>query len=606
MRDLNNPIDNACAIAKDLETHYDFKTEVVPNPTLDEIETKLYDYNNKFASGAYPSDGQLLIFFSGHGIEENKNGYFCAADTDPNRIYRTALGYSYWRNFINSIDCKHILVAVDACYSGWFDPSWTHMNGGGSSLGKRPGELSQSEKLLAQHELYTTRWFFTSATNVESPDESNFAYHFREGLKTFGGKDGILTSSELWAKVDMAFPKPHQGKFGKNEPESSFLFLLKNPLEHSFFDATSNSQMEKDLNAWRTAKQRHTIAAYRQYLQDFSNGEFKGLAYQRIDQLQNEVIVRKEELTWEIAKEKNTADSYRAYLEEYPSGKYAVLARKKKAEREQPIDCSFCPEMVFIKGGSFDMGSNKYDDEKPIHRVTINDFYMGKYEVTNEEFVAFLNEKGNQTEGGVEWVNLSGSYGGEKCRIQKEGQRFIVEKGYEKHPIFYVSWYGARAYTKWLSEKTGKNYRLPSEAEWEYAAGGGSSGRTEWAGTSDVEVLGKYANFCDKKCNESWKDSNQDDGYAYASPVGSFRQNSIGLFDMSGNVWEWCEDGYYENYNEAPSNGKAWYADEKDEKRRVCRGGSWNYYSADCRVAHRLGDSPNFRYYILGFRVAQG
>ena len=260
--------------------------------------------------------------------------------------------------------------------------------------------------------------------------------------------------------------------------------------------------------------------------------------------------------------------------------------------------------MMPIKGGPFQMGSKDGEsDEKPAHSVTVSDFYLMKYEVTNAEFVKFLNEKGNQTEGGKEWVNLDGSYSGEKCRIQKSGSTFTVEQGYENHPVIYVSWYGATAYTKWLSEKTGKNFRLPTEAEWEYAAGGGASGRTKWAGTDSEKNLSRYANFCDKNCEKSWKTETQDDGYAYTSPVGKFQPNKLGLYDMSGNVWEWCSDWYDANYYKSsptkdpqgPASGSS----------RVCRGGSWFVLPFGCRAADRVRDSPFNRSSGIGFRVAQ-
>jgi len=158
------------------------------------------------------------------------------------------------------------------------------------------------------------------------------------------------------------------------------------------------------------------------------------------------------------------------------------------------------PQMILVKGGSFQMGGDGEYYGKPVHPVTVSDFYMGKYEVTNEEYVAFLNEEGNQEEGGVTWVKLDGKYGKVECGIAKEGDRFVVKPGQEKLPMIYVSWYGARAYAKWLSRKTGKSFRLPTEAEWEYAARGGSqskgfisAGSNEWD-----EVARYYANYGSK------------------------------------------------------------------------------------------------------------
>ncbi len=122
--------------------------------------------------------------------------------------------------------------------------------------------------------------------------------------------------------------------------------------------------------------------------------------------------------------------------------------------------------IVKVQGHIFEMGSNDGDsNEKPIHTVSLRDFAIAKTQVTNAEFCAFLNEKGNQTEGGTRWVNLDGNYGDEKRRIYKSDSTFKVANIYEKHPLIYVSWYAASAYCRWLSEKTGQNWRLPTEAE---------------------------------------------------------------------------------------------------------------------------------------------
>jgi formylglycine-generating enzyme required for sulfatase activity len=250
------------------------------------------------------------------------------------------------------------------------------------------------------------------------------------------------------------------------------------------------------------------------------------------------------------------------------------------------------------------MGSNESDDEKPIHSVTVSDFYIGKYEVTNAEFVKFLNAKGNQEEGGAAWINLGGSYEDEKCRLQESGSRFTVQSGYDNYPVIYVSWYGARAYCKWLKETTGKGFRLPTEAEWEYAAGGGNVGqRHAFAGTNTERSLYRYANFADKNTDYSWSTKSQNDNYAYTAPIGKYLPNELGIYDMSGNVWEWCEDTWHSNYQNAPINGSAWI-DEKSNIRLV-RGGSWYSTPDGCRVANRNDVNPSNRDSSLGFRVVR-
>ena len=129
MRDLSNPIKNARSIAAELKENYSFETEVLENPTLDQIEQKLRRYSTAYQKNDFNTSGQLLIYFSGHGVREYKNGFFMPKDGDADRLNRTALSYEYWRPFIDAIPFQHILVSIDACFSGTFDPDWYSMNG---------------------------------------------------------------------------------------------------------------------------------------------------------------------------------------------------------------------------------------------------------------------------------------------------------------------------------------------------------------------------------------------------------------------------------------------------------------------------------------------
>ncbi|MFN0175795.1 MAG: SUMF1/EgtB/PvdO family nonheme iron enzyme [Saprospiraceae bacterium] len=260
--------------------------------------------------------------------------------------------------------------------------------------------------------------------------------------------------------------------------------------------------------------------------------------------------------------------------------------------------------MVLVRGGTFQMGSTEGTDEQPIHSVTVSDFYMSKYEVTNAEFVKFLNVKGNQTEGGKTWIDLDGKWEDEKCRIYQSGNSFKVESGYENYPVIYVSWYGATAYCQWL----GSQYRLPTEAEWEYAAGNGSRHTKYSWGNGDPSGK-KGGNVSDQTAKAKFSYfsafENYTDGYIYTAPVGQFDANDFGLYDMSGNVWEWCSDWYDEAYyKNSPSKDPKGPTTAKDY--RVLRGGSWGDYPENCRVASRLRNYPNARFSAGGFRVVRG
>jgi formylglycine-generating enzyme required for sulfatase activity len=254
------------------------------------------------------------------------------------------------------------------------------------------------------------------------------------------------------------------------------------------------------------------------------------------------------------------------------------------------------PTMLRIPGGSFQMGSTEYAEEQPVHSVTVADFSLSETEVTHTQFAAFLNAKGNQEEGGISWYDESGSgyngYAG--AAIQQEAKGiWVVKAGREDHPVNYVSWHGARAYCQWLSEKTGQRYRLPTEAEWEYAAGGGTvdrdilgNRRFIYAGSDELDEVGWYASNINNTGTR---------------PVRQKKANALGLYDMSGNVWEWCADwyGYYPSQPQTNPTGPS------DGAYRVYRGGSWDGDAEFCRVADRDGYTPDSRHHDLGFRLAR-
>ena len=228
------------------------------------------------------------------------------------------------------------------------------------------------------------------------------------------------------------------------------------------------------------------------------------------------------------------------------------------------------PEMVAIKPGGFWMGSDKELGpnanwmEFPRHKVTIGyPFHMGKYEVTFEQYDNFALATGRQFPDDEGW-------------------------GRGKRPVINVTWEDAQAYTVWLSEQTGTSYRLPTEAEWEYAARAGTTSIYWWG-----DKVGENNANCDG-CGSKW-DNKQ------TAPVGSFKPNPWGLYDTAGNVWEWGRDIYQKNYDGAPTNGSAWFGMGKN---RVIRGGGWFNFARSCRSANRLRSDPSDRYDYLGFRVA--
>ncbi len=264
------------------------------------------------------------------------------------------------------------------------------------------------------------------------------------------------------------------------------------------------------------------------------------------------------------------------------SAKYRRAAPESSATHSFR-DCPSCPEMVTVPAGEFLMGSPESErgrgkDEGPQHKVAIAQaFAVGKFEVTFAEWDACVAEGGcTQKPGDEGW-------------------------GRGRHPVINVSWHDANEFTAWLSKKTGKAYRLLSEAEWEYAA----RGVTKTSDPSTPFSTGPTINY---------RQANYDANFTYGSgPQGLYRQktldvgslphNAFGLHDMHGNVWEWVQDCYKPSYEGAPDDGSP--AVSGDCSLHILRGGSWNYYPKLLRSAYRYATAPEVRLNYVGFRIAR-
>jgi len=243
--------------------------------------------------------------------------------------------------------------------------------------------------------------------------------------------------------------------------------------------------------------------------------------------------------------------------------------------------------LVLIEAGPFLMGSNELTGaERPVHRVHVDAFYIGKFEVTNSQFRKFCDDTGRQYPE-AEW--------------SPDGETSLASfKGQAAYPVVGINWEDAIAYCQWLSQQTGKKYRLPTEAEWEKAARGGLEGQNYPWGNEEFDSGGRFrANTGSESDNDRIRSK---DGFLNTSPIGSFPANGYGLYDVAGNVWEWCADYYDENYYSAspeknpsgPGNGE----------KRSLRGGSWFGGPQHMRAAARLWNYPLIRYASTGFRIA--
>src|SRR3984893_7448218 len=278
-------------------------------------------------------------------------------------------------------------------------------------------------------------------------------------------------------------------------------------------------------------------------------------------------------------------------------------------------DCSNgCPEMVMLKQGKFTMGAPAGEEARanlpnqfrglsvPQHLIKIqHEFAIGKFDVTRDEYAQFVAETNRPDPDSCTTNNPSGGFMDTKGNWHSPG---FPQTG--RDPVVCVNWDDAQAYVAWLSAKTGHVYRLPTEAEWEYAARSGTT--TARYGSDRPAELCRYLNhgdldFSERHPRESDVNRECRDGYAFTSPVGSFPPNQFGLYDMLGNVWQWTEDCWNDDYKGAPSDGSSWQSGNC--RRRVMRGGAYSNIPALVRSAVRLGAKSSGRDHSGGFRVAR-
>ncbi len=528
---LENTLNHATKLATVLQTNYGFTVEVVPNPTKDQIDSKLKEYRHYYKFGEsnnYAAEGQLLIYFSGHGSELTEGGYFFPVDVEKNKMAKTALSYESLRKQVNEINCRHILVGIDAYQGASFDPAWTaSMAGCEAELKTDSLELAKMDSLLLLKQEINSRH-----------------------LLSLGGKQNITPgNSGLTAAVSQSL---EERKTGGRPFSAQHLMAQLSAIDSSFYCS-------------------------------------------RFDQ-------------------KNTVGDFIFY----PFATYSYLQQEMPAQLDTPatvfdttwptkdeIDSQMIHVVgsIFRKGDEFKVGE---EDESPPHMVEVSSFLMSSFEVTQGEYQAF-------------------------CMARGVERKFDPLK--TDYPIDSVSWYDAIEYCNWLSLQhgfspvysidkrrkdirnsslqdklkwkiaiypKGTGYRLPTESEWEFAAR--SRGKHYiWTGTRRAKEVAQFANYRDSSTVKT-------DSLLNVSPVGSLASNEIGLFDMSGNVAEWCWDWYNEKHYANGQNAQDRPSMDKGPKRgkfRVAKGGAWNDPLENIRVSKRIPLTADHRFNTIGFRLVR-
>jgi formylglycine-generating enzyme required for sulfatase activity len=575
---------------------------------------------------------RLLIYFAGHGHTETRRdgvqvGSIVMSDApkDPQ-----APGFDLSLVTMDELNAdairiraNQVLFIFDSCFAGTI---FTRSNPNARRIKSSPLILAKAAAPVRQ--------FITSGTdNQEVLDRSDFrvllerAFDYRAA--DFDPQDGYITGEELGkylagqlSTITNGEQTPMYGKI-RGVPRlngGDMVFQLP---------AIGEVETEVDKNddqcelAWKELERAPSESGMEIFLKDCSKSKWKTTAEIRLagmrdgggakpSQPERETV---ELEYWKSIGGSQNAKEYESYLRQYPNGQFVELARNRIEKLKQPVyrsvkyetgelkgrkltrrqgECEVYTEelgngvkleMVKIPGGDFQMGSpasekGRFDDEGPLHRVTVKEFLMGRYEVTQKIWraVAALPKIGME--------------------LNPDPSRF---KG-DELPVETVSWDEVKEFIGRLNQKLGleesKGYRLPSEAEWEYAARGGTTtpfGFGETISLNMVNYNGKYP----------YGEGEKGEDRGRTIGVGSLGlANRFGLYEMHGNVYEWCEDQYRNNYSGAPVDGTAWTGLEMAAD-RVNRGGGWDIRAAACRSARRPSNAPGIRYNDLGFRLAR-
>ena len=481
-----------------------FEVHRLEDPDASSLKRGIEDFINSYG---YDPENRLLFYFSGHGFTVGDKGFLLPVDIplpdDRQDFRRKALPMTQVLAWAKDMEAKHVLFVFDSCFSG--------------SVFKSKNMPSAEERYIRDATARPVRQFITAGSaNEEVPATSTFTPAFVSAIRGEGdlNKDGYITGSELGVHLAQLVPRfvdqtPQYGKIREYDlSRGDFVFFSPDSIKSPAIE-------ESGLN-------------------DAGGGVLPS-------------TTNMEAMLWRSAEQGNSEMEYLAYLDSYPRGIFAPLAkarvhRLKSLPAPQKVKkFEFEPEMVKIPAGSFAMGSDTgRSSEQPVHVVKMNAFEMSRYEITFDEFDAYTTSIASE-------------------RVDDSGW------GRGRKPVINVSWDMIQSYVNWLNAKTGKDYRLPNEAEWEYAARAGST--LDLSIVDELSVLCEYGNIADDAeiCV---------DGYPFLAEVGKFNANDWGLHDMYGNVREWTDDCWHDNYVGAPSSGYSWKSGGNCGK-RVVRGGAW-------------------------------
>ena len=611
-RKLKTAASDAREVERVLRESYGFQTKLLLNAKRAQIVAALSAYRRELGA-----DASLLVYYAGHGYKDNEadKAYWLPVDAEPEDVSNWIIADEITTG-IRVIPARHVLVVSDSCYSGT-------LTRGANVLSPRP---SEREQFLQKMSAGRSRTLMASGGDEPVADgvggHSVFASALLRGLREMDRTR--FTAAELFSDYVI---EPVAGRSDqtpvydplRNSGHESGDFVFERakievkPVEVAVVapPVAKIDPAQQELAFWSAIQSSTDAEDFKDYLARYPNGLYAGIARRRVAALGGASKPTPTPVPTPVPTPLPTptptptptpapTPTPTPALKLAPTPTPTPVTRlapmpmstpaparvvtnststPRTTMRPRLIKNSAGIEFVWVPPGDYMMGSeNGGPDEKPVHHVTIGEgFNMGKYEVTQAQWQKVMG------------VNPSYFRG-------------------DDLPVERVSWDDIVQFIAALNARNdGFTYRLPTEAEWEYAARAGTTG--DFAG--DLDSMAWYGNNSGRAqidAAEIYRTDAQNyskritDNDAQTHPVGSKSPNGFGLFDMHGNVWEWCQDNWHDNYNGAPADGSAWRAGA-DTGARVLRGGSWNYYAFVLRAASRGRYASNLRHANFGFRV---
>jgi len=558
-----------------------------PYPSQPNYATLIRFLNNRFKKPFLSSGDNLWFFFSGHGLRHAERDYLMLSDSsgDNELIDRTAIPISYVTERLRLCGADNVVIVQDACRN--------QLSGKGLGVGEehQTGVITFASCSPAER-----------SYEIEKLEQGAFTYALLESLR-LQGAGNCATVERLYqrlryrvAEINQKYAKPRQTPYAIVEPATKYhLILLPKEATLRDIDALKMDAQEAELE-----RDLHLAEQLWTRILAVSPADTQALkALRRIWQQPQTQISQPQPASSTQSPSKSAEVNRIEVIEPaIPTFKFDVVlvnAKGKEVKREsrqaeyiaESLGKGITLDMVSIPAGSFMMGSpdtekNSYADERPQHRVNVVAFFMGKYPVTQAQWrvVAGLTKV--------------------KIDLSPDPSNF---KG-NNRPVEQVSWLEVREFCARLSKHSGREYRLPSEAEWEYACRAGTTTPFHFGETIAPELVNYDG-------ENPYGDAPKGEYRKQTTDVGSLKvSNAFGLFDMHGNVWEWCADDWHDSYAGAPTDSQVWINDIKNyeapETKKLLRGGSWVVDAQYCRSANRDQCDAHGRYDFIGFRVVGG